>query len=238
MSPRARIVLISLVTVLVVAFTLAVMLDRPTTRSPASGSRGSNSSPVNTPSASGFDGAALPARVRAHDFTLTELLAPTGPAGPAGPAGSARSARSGERSISLSAYRGQVVVLAFLYSTCGSTCVVIAQQIRGALDELPHPVPVLIVSADPSADTPAHVRRFLGQVSLSDRVHYLTGSATQLRAVWHAYGAIPASAGHAAFTNSASVFLIDPSGLERVLFPVEQLTPEGLAHDIRKLEAE
>ena len=226
MSPRARIVLISLVTVLVVAFTLAVMLDRPTTRSPASGSRGSNSSPVNTPSASGFDGAALPARVRAHDFTLTELLAPTGPAG------------SRRRSISLSAYRGQVVVLAFLYSTCGSTCVVIAQQIRGALDELPHPVPVLIVSADPSADTPARVRRFLGQVSLSGRVHYLTGSAAQLRAVWHAYGAIPASAGQAAFTSSASVFLIDPSGLERVLFPVEQLTPEGLAHDIRKLEAE
>lgn len=99
-------------------------------------------------------------------------------------------------------------------------------------------MPVLIVSADPSADTPARVRRFLGQVSLSGRVHYLTGSAAQLRAVWHAYGAIPASAGQAAFTSSASVFLIDPSGLERVLFPVEQLTPEGLAHDIRKLEAE
>ncbi len=43
----------------------------------------------------------------------------------------------------------------------------IAQQIRGALDELPHPVPVLIVSADPAADTPASVARFLAQVSLT-----------------------------------------------------------------------
>ena len=65
-------------------------------------------------SASGFDGAALPAIV-AHDFTLTDQYG---------------------HLVSLSDYRGQVVVLAFLYSTCGPTCIVIAQQIRGALDEL------------------------------------------------------------------------------------------------------
>ena len=32
--------------------------------------------------------------------------------------------------------RGQPVVLAFLYSRCGAPCTLIAQQIRGALDEL------------------------------------------------------------------------------------------------------
>ncbi len=72
--------------------------------------------------------------------------------------------------MSLSSYRGQVVVLAFLYSTCGATCTLIAQQIRGALDELPQPVPVLIVSADPAADTPASVARFLARVSLTGRI--------------------------------------------------------------------
>jgi protein SCO1 len=231
MSSRARIILLSLVTIIVVAFALAVLLDRPAAHSPASAP---TSSPTNTPSASGFDGAALPGHVRARDFTLTDLLAPPHSTKPAGSSG-----RAGGRSVSLSAYRGQVVVLAFLYSTCGPTCIVIAQQIRGALDELGgNPVPVLIVSADPAADTPARVRQFLAQVSLTGRVRYLTGSPAQLRAVWHAYGAIPASAGRAAFDNSASVFLIDRSGLERVLFPVEQLTPEALAHDIRKLEAE
>jgi hypothetical protein len=30
--------------------------------------------------------------------------------------------------------------------------------------------------------------------------------------------------------------LIDRRGLERVGFPADQLTPEGLAHDIRVLE--
>jgi protein SCO1/2 len=216
MRSRARIVLLSLATVLVVAFAVAVLLDRPSRNSPAGSS-------TSSPSAPGFNGAALPAHVRARDFTLTSLIAPTGQHG-GGP-------------VSLSSYRGQVVVLAFLYSTCGPTCIVIAQQIRGALDELPHPVPVLIVSADPAADTPARVRRFLARVSLIGRVRYLTGSPTRLRAVWHAYGAIPASAGRTGFERSASVFLIDPSGFERVLFGVEQLTPEGLAHDIGRLQA-
>jgi protein SCO1/2 len=217
MRPRARIVLLAATTVLVVAFALAVLLDRPATRSPATqiSSTGATTTGA-SPTSSGFDGAALPANVRAHDFTLTD-----------------RSDK--DRAVSLGQYRGQVVVLAFLYSTCGPTCIVIAQQIRGALDELARPVPVLFVSADPAADTPARVRRFLAQVSLTGRARYLTGSPSQLRTVWRAYGAIPASAGRSAFDDSASVLLIDPRGLERVIFPVEQLTPESLAHDVRKL---
>lgn len=211
-------------TALVIAFALAVFLDRPSTHAPARSSTTVGQSPGSTAdSASGFDGPALPAHLRAHELTLTNLSAPT--------------SQPNGRPVSLSAYRGQVIVLAFLYSTCGPTCIIIAQQIRGALDELPRPVPVLIISADPSADTPARVRRFLERVGLNGRVHYLTGSPAQLRAVWHAYDAIPASAGRAAFDTSASVFLIDPSGFERVLFPVEQLTPESLAHDIRRLQS-
>ncbi len=170
-----------------------------------------------TSSSSGFDGAPLPVGP-AHGFTLADVT-------------------DNGRSVSLSQYRGQVVVLAFLYSTCGAPCVVIAQQIRGALDELAHPVPVLLLSADPAVDTPARVRSFLAQVSLTGRAQWLTGSRAQLHAVWRAYGITPASAGAAAFANSASVFLLDRAGSERVLFQSEQLTPEGLAHDVRRLQS-
>jgi protein SCO1/2 len=169
---------------------------------------------ASTPSASGFDGAALPSGIRAPDFTLRD------------PSGA---------SVSLRSYRGQVVIVAFLYSTCGSPCVVIAQQIRGALDELPHPVPVLIVSADPQTDTPANVRRFLAAVSLSGRARYLTGSATQLRAALHAYRVKSPSDGRAAFARSTPIFLLDRAGDERVLYELEQLTPESISHDVRKL---
>jgi protein SCO1/2 len=186
--------------------------------SPASSSATGVSASSNPSSSSGFDGAALPV-APAHGFTLADVT-------------------DGGRAVSLSRYRGRVVVLAFLYSTCGAPCVVIAQQIRGALDELgAHSVPVLLVSADPAADSPARVRSFLAQVSLSGRARWLTGSLAQLRAVWRAYGITPPSAGQAVFANSASVFLLDSAGRERVLFQSEQLTPEGLAHDIHKLRS-
>lgn len=168
---------------------------------------------------SGFDGAPLPGAVKAPGFTLTDQYG---------------------RSVSLGQFRGRVVALTFLYSTCGDTCVVIAQQLRGALDELeaehrPRPA-VVIVSADPAADTPAHVARFLGETSLTGRVEYLTGAPSRLAAIWRAYGVKPASAGRSTFDEYASVLLIDPEGRKRVLFESENLIPEGIAHDVGKLE--
>jgi cytochrome oxidase Cu insertion factor (SCO1/SenC/PrrC family) len=116
--------------------------------------------------------------------------------------------------------------------------VLMAQQIRGALDELGPGVATLLVSVSPTADTPAHVGAFLRKVSLAGRVSYLTGSQRLLSGIWHSYRIVPASAGESAYARSASVFLLDRRGRERVLFQLEQLTPESLAHDVRRLESE
>jgi cytochrome oxidase Cu insertion factor (SCO1/SenC/PrrC family) len=215
MPARFRATLIAATAATVLAFGLLVALDRPAERSGALPSSTAGAASAGAPTDSGFDGAALPANVRAHEFTLTD--------------------QSGRRTT-LARYRGQVVVLAFLDSSC-SACVVIAQQIRGALDELARPPAVLIMSIDPSADTPARVSRFLSQVSLSGRVHYLTAPASELRALLRSYGAAPASSARTIPDGAAAVFLIDARGFERVVFGLEQLTPESLAHDIRRLQS-
>jgi protein SCO1 len=213
MRPRPRIVLLGIAALLAVAIALVAILAKP------SGHNGASSSTPNlqATSSSGFDGAAIPPSPFAPAFTLTD---------------------QDGRSVSLSSVRGHVAVLAFLYSTCGATCILVAQQIRGALDELPRSVPVLIVSADPATDTPASVARFLAKVSLTERVRYLTGSPAQLRPIWRAYRVHPASAGRATFDKYAFLLLLDARGRERVLFEPEVLTPEALAHDIRKLQSE
>ena len=102
---------------------------------------------------------------------------------------------------------------------------------------MPRPVPVLIVSVDPQADTPAHVSRFLADMSLTGRVHYLTGTTSELRPLWQAYHAAPAGSDSAVIDTSAAALLIDPRGFERALYPLEQLTPESLTHDIRRLQS-
>jgi protein SCO1 len=201
------------------AVALALAIAATLSGSPGRGSPSSRA--ASSGAESGFDGAALPASAIAPSFKLNDQHG---------------------RAVSLGGYRGRVVVLTFLYSTCGATCIVIAQQIRGALDELSHEharaPAVLIVSADPAADSPARVARFLSEVSLAGRVHYLTGPLSRLRPIWRAYGVRPASSGRAVFDSYASVLLLDGEGRKRVEFESEQLTPEALAHDVGKLDGD
>ena len=137
---------------------------------------------------------------------------------------------------SLSALRGRVVVLTFLYTTCRDTCPLTATQIRGALDDLDRDVPALAVSVDPANDTPERARRFLFKRGLSgDRMRFLLGTRAQLARVWKAYGIRPQGE---AFDHTAYVLLVDKRGRQRIGFPVAEVTPEGLAHDIRRLQAE
>jgi protein SCO1/2 len=140
------------------------------------------------------------------------------------------------RAVSLRDYRGKVVVLTFLYTTCRDTCPLTATQIRGALDDLGRDVPALAVSVDPVNDTPERARQFLFRRGLArNRMRFLLGSRAQLQPIWKAYGIRPQGE---AFDHSAYVLLIDRRGRQRIGFPVQQLTPEGLAHDIRRLQAE
>lgn len=212
MRRRPHLLLLALAAALAVTVVLVAILATPSNH----GGGPSSASSSQATTSSGFDGAVIPPSPLAPDFALTDQYG---------------------RAVSLSSVRGHVAVLTFLYSTCGATCILIAQQIRGALDELPQPAPVLIVSADPGADTPASVARFLAQVSLTGRVHYLTGSLARLRPIWRAYRVHPATVSRAAFDRFAFLLLLDPHGRERVLFEPEVLTPEALAHDIGKLQA-
>ncbi len=209
MRPSTRIALALLSLFALIALIAVIVLRGP-------GGRSNTPSSIAGP-ASQFDGAALALGAPAADFTLTDQSA---------------------HAVSLGSTQANVTVLSFLSADCGATCIVIAQQIRGALDELKRPARVLIVSADPSGDTPARVRRFLAAVSLSGRVSYLTGSLPQLRKVWRAFNVTPASAGRTAFDRAATVTLLDAQRRRRVLFGLEQLTPEALAHDIERLAGE
>jgi protein SCO1 len=123
----------------------------------------------------------------------------------------------------------------FLYSTCRDTCPLTAQQIRGALDDLGHDLPVLAISVDPAGDTRPHVARFLVEQHLTGRMRYLVGTRAQLAPVWRAYGIQPQGQG---YEHTASTVIVDGDGAQRVGYLTDQLTPEALADDLRALSGD
>ncbi len=162
--------------------------------------------------ADGFAGAVRPA-IPAEDFVLHD--------------------QDGKR-VDVRDLRGRPVVVTFLYTTCRDTCPVTAQTIGAALDRLGRPVPTIAVSVDPANDTPERARRFLVARHVAGRMRFLLGTRAELAPVWRDFGIRPQGKG---LEHSAYVVLLDRRGRQRVGFPVDRLTPEGLAHDLRRLAA-
>ncbi|MEA2137099.1 MAG: hypothetical protein QOG56_249, partial [Solirubrobacteraceae bacterium] len=139
------------------------------------------------------------------------------------------------RVVRLSAMRGEPVVVTFLYTTCKDTCPLTVDQIRLALDELGHDVPVVAVSVDPRNDTARAAKRFSLQRRMTGRMRWVLGRQAQLQRLWRAYGVQPQTDRE---EHSASTVLLDGRGRQRIGFATSVLTPSALAHDIAMLERE
>ncbi|MGH2944464.1 MAG: SCO family protein, partial [Solirubrobacteraceae bacterium] len=137
--------------------------------------------------------------------------------------------------VRLADLRGRPVVVTFLYTTCRDTCPLTAAQIRIALDDLGHDVPVVAVSVDPANDTPRRARAFALKHGMHGRMRWALGDARRLQRLWRAYGVQPQLADS---EHTASTVLLDARGVQRIGFATSVLTPEALAHDIAALERE
>ena len=129
-----------------------------------------------------------------------------------------------------------VTIVTFLYTSCEDTCPTTAQQIRGALDRLGKDAPPAIaISVDPTGDTPDSAKAFLADQGLQGRMNYLLGPPVALQRQWTIYGIQPQLKDS---EHSASVVLLDKTGRQQIGFPIDKLTPEGLAADVQKLRAQ
>ena len=137
--------------------------------------------------------------------------------------------------VRLQDVQGRPTIVTFLYTTCEDTCPLTTQQIRAALDELGHDVPVVAVSVDPANDTPARARAYTTKQQMTGRMRWVLGDERQLARLWRAYGVQPQTE---QLEHSASTVLLDARGRQRVGFATDVLTPEGLAHDLALLERE
>jgi cytochrome oxidase Cu insertion factor (SCO1/SenC/PrrC family) len=122
------------------------------------------------------------------------------------------------RQVSLASLRGKVVLLTFLDPVCTTDCPLIAQEMRSAdtlLGSKASDTELVAVVANPTYLSTAYTSAFTAQENLSQVPNwlFLTGSLSQLDAVWHQYGIevedLPAGA-MAAHNDLA--FVIDATG--------------------------
>jgi len=165
------------------------------------------------------------------------------------------------QNISLSQFRGKVVVLTFLYTHCPDACPIITEKLHQAYTQLgpdtAH-VAILAVTVDPERDTMAQVRAYSAEKDMLQKWHFLVGPMAQVAPVWKLYGvaSVPqtSSTGSATATTSGSgvpvavtatsallnhsdpIFVIDPAGRERTILDVN-FNPSELVDDVHALLA-
>ena len=168
-----------------------------------------------------------------------------------------------EQPVSLASYKGKVVALTFLYTTCPDACPLITAKLHAAYDQLGPDTAnfaILAVTVDPVHDTVALVRNFSVQKDMLQKWHFLVGTDAEVRPFLALYGveaiaeddaARAAKATAVAFAlpsptalplqgivdHSSPTFIIDRLGRARAILDVN-FAPSDLVQNVRILLAE
>ncbi len=122
--------------------------------------------------------------------------------------------------ISLTQFAGKPVVLTFMYTRCPDVCPIMAEQLHTVMLDLgadAQRVAVVVISVDPTHDTPASALNFSRLHHMENYWHFLLGKQNELAPVWSAY-AVDAQPQTATVSMHTSVlFVIDKHGRERAL---------------------
>jgi cytochrome oxidase Cu insertion factor (SCO1/SenC/PrrC family) len=122
--------------------------------------------------------------------------------------------------MSLSQFRGKIVVLAFVDSQCTTVCplttvsMLEARQLLGAGGS--H-VQLLGIDANPEAESVNDVLAYSRVHQMVNQWDFLTGSDSQLKAVWKSYG-IYVQIEHGQVDHTPGLYVISPQGREEKIY--------------------
>jgi cytochrome oxidase Cu insertion factor (SCO1/SenC/PrrC family) len=137
--------------------------------------------------------------IRAPDFSLTNQF--------------------GQR-ISLSAFRGKVVILAFTDSECTTVCPLTTQSMLAAKDLLGKDgdrVQLLGIDANPAATKISDVMAYSRSHGMVNQWDFLTGTLPELKAVWQRYD-IYVQITKGQVDHTPALYIIDARGREQKIY--------------------
>lgn len=120
--------------------------------------------------------------------------------------------------ITQAAFAGRPTMIFFGFTHCPEVCPTTLYEMAGwfeALGEQGRDLQAFFISVDPERDTPEIMKSYAE--ALTDRVTGITGNPDEIEkviAAWHVYAAkIPTDDGDYTMDHTASVFLMDESGV-------------------------
>ena len=122
--------------------------------------------------------------------------------------------------MSLSQFRGKVVMLGFEDSACTTVCPLTTQsmlQAKQLLGAAGNQVQLLGVDANPNATSVADVLSYSRAHGMVNQWDFLTGSPAQLKSVWSAYH-IAVQVEQGQIDHTPALFVIDQQGREQKLY--------------------
>lgn len=142
--------------------------------------------------------------------------------------------------VSMSDFRGKVVLLYFGYTFCPDACpatMSVLKQVRQELGRRADDVQVIMITVDPERDTPEHLADYMQGfdptfIGLSGDLDAISAAATGYGVFFEKQEGTPAT-GYLV-DHTASVTAIDRDGYVRLVFPFD-MTAVDIAADIRRL---
>ena len=147
-----------------------------------------------------------------------------------------------DKLVRFSSYRGQVVVVSFIFTTCNGTCPATTHRVAnlrlecGRRSDLRDQVRFVSISLDPQRDTPAQLRgyRRLYEIDGHDWA-FLTGPPKDVQIVLAAWGMWAKPAPNGQLDHPSRVYLVDPRGRVREIYNLDFFRQPYVLEDIKAL---
>ncbi|HEU5367601.1 MAG TPA: SCO family protein [Ktedonobacterales bacterium] len=136
----------------------------------------------------------------------------------------------------LSSFRGQEVVLAFIDSRCKTLCPLTSTIMYNAKKQLGagSKVALIAVNANPAATSVNEVESWSINHGMLHQWLFLTGSADQLQSIYRAYHVYDEVGSDGQLVHEPIIFVIDAQGRERLSY---ETLDSNAASDLRDQEA-
>jgi len=150
--------------------------------------------------------------------------------------------QNGQRA-SLSALRGKVVAITFIYTTCVDTCPLLTAKMAGLQGRLggdfgPR-VQFLSITVDPARDTPEVLKRYAGAHGAQGAGWaFLTGTPSEIQVVAKHYGVYYRKTSRGDVDHTFLTSLVDQDGILRVQYLGVRFDPNELLRDLQALVRE